>query len=45
MGKRNQLTQAQQTAPASGGKKKQMANTINLDELQGSSQAHGNTQP
>lgn len=41
MGKRNQLTHAQQTAPATGGRKKQ-ANTINVDELQGSSQPTGN---
>ena len=44
MGKRNQLIHTQQTAPSTGARKKQ-ANTINVDELQGSAQPQGNVQP
>lgn len=36
MGKRNQQNQITSTAPATGGQRKKQANTINVDELQGS---------
>ena len=44
MGKRNPQSSITSTAPA-GGQRKKQANTINVDELQGSAAAQGNTQP